>query len=152
MQILINVQINVHLLVNERCECQNALCNDKNCLKLITPSFKYVTIFTSSCDSTDCTFVSQCKESTRIPLLSSGTAKREFLQTTVILKPRKVEAIGKSVWRTEQQYGCEEHNSILPTMWFVLHKSLQRTQMWIQKGKKSSVIYKSNRRKQKHKA
>jgi hypothetical protein len=53
---------------------------------------------------------------TKIQLLSSGTAKREFLQTTVILKPRKVEAIGRSVSWAEQRYGCEEHNSILPTL------------------------------------
>jgi len=30
MQILIQVLINVHLLVNELCEYQNARCNDKN--------------------------------------------------------------------------------------------------------------------------
>jgi len=40
---------------------------------------------------------------TRIQLVSSGTAKREFLQTTVVLKPRNVEAIGKSVSWAEQQ-------------------------------------------------
>jgi len=32
MQILIKVLINVHSLVNELCEHQNAQCNDKNSL------------------------------------------------------------------------------------------------------------------------
>jgi hypothetical protein len=53
---------------------------------------------------------------TKIQFLNSGTSKREFLQTFVILKPRKVEAIGKSVSQAEQKYGCEEHNSLLPTL------------------------------------
>jgi len=53
---------------------------------------------------------------TKIQLLSSETAKREFLQTIVILEPRKVEAIGINVSWAEQQYRCEEHNSILPTL------------------------------------
>ena len=43
--ILIEVLINVHLLVNELCEYQNARCNDKK------------STFNNGCPSYTCTFV-----------------------------------------------------------------------------------------------